>query len=99
MVQASDGGVSHDRHALVDGFRRVVEDGVEVGISSETEASGTLLSAVKDHVGTVRESRHAGHDSLGRHAFECPCVIASFRLGGDAIVKSDGSTDGRTATD
>ena len=58
-----------------------------------------MESAVEDHVCAVRKSCHAGHDSLGGHPFECPCVISCLRLGRDAAVQGDGSTDGGTAAD
>lgn len=72
VVEAGDGGVGHDAHALVDGFRWVVEDGVEIGGVRQPEPGDALVRAVDDEVGSVWESGDTWHYALGGHALDGP---------------------------
>ena len=64
MVEAVDGGVSHDAHPGVDGLRGVVKYGVEVGVCGKTKARTALLASIEYEISSIWESCHAGNDSL-----------------------------------
>ena len=99
VVEARDGGVGHDAHALVDGRGGVVEDGVEVGPVGEAEARDAVGCAVEDDVGPVGEGGDARHDALRRHALQRPHWIGDLGLGGDAVVDGGGGAGRGAAAD
>lgn len=86
VIQTGDGRVVHDRYAAAELFGRVVEQGVEVGLVGQSEASNTLLGAVNDEICSVGEGRNARHDPLRWHALNGLFRLRSVGVGRDAVV-------------
>lgn len=88
VVQTSDGGVRHDSDTIAEGLLRVVEKSVQVGVSSKTESSNTVVGTVHDNVRAIGKRSNARHDSLRRHALKSPGRVCSIGLGAHAVINS-----------
>ena len=99
VVEARDGGVGHDTHALVDGGSGVVEDGVEVGTACKAEAGDTVGGTVENEICSIWKCGDTRHDPLGRHTLQRPLRICCLRLDGDTIIDGGCSPDRGATTD
>jgi hypothetical protein len=64
VIQTCDSTVSHDTHAVVDRFRRVVKNGVEIRFGGKSKASSALLATIVDKVGSIGERTDTRYDAL-----------------------------------
>ena len=55
MIHARDNGRVEYRDALAKGLNRIIQQGLEVRIRAETEASDTLLGAIGDEECSIRK--------------------------------------------
>ena len=67
MVQTSDDGVVQDRNAGANGLCRVVEQRGQVRVGCETETGHTLVGAVDDEEGAVRNGSAGGLSAKPEH--------------------------------